>query len=137
MRELGIGFVSYSPLGRGFLTGQFKSPDDLAEGDSRRNHPRFQGDAFAKNLDLAAAVKEIAAAKGCSPARLALAWVLAQGKDIVPIPGTKRRKYLVDNVGALDVTLDDGELRRIDDLLPPGAAAGMRYPEASMASIDQ
>jgi aryl-alcohol dehydrogenase-like predicted oxidoreductase len=137
LRELGIGFVPYSPLGRGFLTGQFRSPDDLAAGDSRRNHPRFQGAAFAKNLDLVEAVEAIAADKGCTPAQLALAWVLAQGKDIVPIPGTKRRKYLEDNLGALTVTLDQADLRRIDDVLPPGKAMGMRYPEASMAAIDR
>ncbi len=137
VRELGIGFVPYSPLGRGFLTGQFKSPDDLAPGDSRRNHPRFQGAAFAKNLDLLEAVQAIAADKACTPAQLALAWVLAQGGEIVPIPGTKRRKYLEDNLGALTVTLDQADLRRIDDVLPPGTATGMRYPEASMAAIDR
>jgi aryl-alcohol dehydrogenase-like predicted oxidoreductase len=137
VRELGIGFVPYSPLGRGFLTGQFKSPDDLATGDSRRNHPRFQGAAFAKNLDLVEAVQAIAADKACTPAQLALAWVLAQGEDIVPIPGTKRRKYLEDNLGALTVALDQADLQRIDDVLPPGTATGMRYPEASMAAIDR
>ena len=109
-RELGIGFVPYSPLGRGFLTGQIKSPDDLVEGDSRLSHPRFQGEAFQKNLDLAGSVAALAAEKGCSPAQLALAWVLAQGHDIVPIPGTKRRKYLEDNLGALDVELTSDEL---------------------------
>ncbi|UAJ08943.1 aldo/keto reductase [Polymorphobacter megasporae] len=137
VRELGIGFVPYSPLGRGFLTGQFTSPDDLAADDSRRNHPRFQGDAFAKNLKLLAAVEAIAADKGCSPAQLALAWVLAQGDDIVPIPGTKRRTYLEDNLGALEVKLDAADLRRIDAVLPPGMATGTRYPAASMAAIDQ
>ena len=137
VRELGIGFVPYSPLGRGFLTGQFKSPDDLAPGDSRRDHPRFKGGAFAKNLDLLEAVQAIAADKACTPAQLALAWVLAQGGEIVPIPGTKRRKYLEDNLGALTVTLDQADLRRIDDVLPPGTATGMRYPEASMAAIDR
>jgi aryl-alcohol dehydrogenase-like predicted oxidoreductase len=137
VRELGIGFVPYSPLGRGFLTGQFKTPDDLDEGDSRRNHPRFQGEAFQKNLDLVAAIGAMAADKGCSPAQLALAWVLRQGEDIVPIPGTKRRKYLEDNLGALDVELNDADLARIDQILPPGAAEGTRYPEASMASIDR
>ena len=136
-RELGIGFVPYSPLGRGFLTGQIKSPDDLAEDDSRRNHPRFQGEAFRKNLDLVAAIGAMATEKGCTPAQLALAWVLAQGKDIVPIPGTKRRKYLEDNLGALSVALTDADLARIDEVLPPGAAQGARYPQASLASVDR
>jgi len=136
VRELGIGFVPYSPLGRGFLTGQFKTPDDLDAGDTRRNHPRFQGEAFQKNLDLVAAIGVMAADKGCTPAQLALAWVLRQGEDIVPIPGTKRRKYLEDNLGALDVELSEADLARIDDILPPGAAQGTRYPDASMASID-
>ncbi|MEG3177457.1 aldo/keto reductase [Sphingomonas sp. RB3P16] len=137
VRELGIGFVPYSPLGRGFLTGHFTAPEDLAEGDSRRLHPRFQGAAFAKNLDLVAAIRTMAADKGCSPAQLALAWVLAQGDDIVPIPGTKRRRYLDDNLGALDVTLSADELRHIDTVLPPGSAEGTRYPAASMATVDQ
>ena len=136
VRELGIGFVPYSPLGRGFLTGQFKTPDDLDEGDTRRNHPRFQGEAFQKNLDLVAAIGTMAADKGCTPAQLALAWVLRQGDDIVPIPGTKRRTYLEDNLGALDVALSDADLARINEILPPGAAKGTRYPEASMSSID-
>jgi len=136
VRELGIGFVPYSPLGRGFLTGQFKTPDDLDAGDTRRNHPRFQGEAFQNNLDLVAAIGTMAADKGCTPAQLALAWVLRQGEDIVPIPGTKRRKYLEDNLSALDVELSDADLARIDDILPPGAAQGTRYPDASMASID-
>ncbi len=134
-RELGIGFVPYSPLGRGFLTGQFKSPDDLPEDDYRRNSPRFQGDAFQRNLDLVREIEVMAEAKDCTPAQLALAWVLAQGNDIVPIPGTKRRKYLDDNLGALDVTLSDTDLKRIDEVLPPGAATGERYP--SMATIDR
>jgi len=134
-RELGIGFVPYSPLGRGFLTGQFKSPDDLPEDDYRRHSPRFQGEAFQRNLDLVRAIEEMAQAKGCTPAQLALAWVLAQGDDIVPIPGTKRRTYLDDNLGALDVTLSEIDLRRIDEILPPGAASGERYP--SMATIDR
>ncbi len=136
VRELGIGFVPYSPLGRGFLTGQFKTPDDLDAGDTRRNHPRFQGEAFQKNLDLVAAIGAVAADKGCTPAQLALAWVLRQGEDIVPIPGTKRRKYLEDDLGALEVELSDADLARIDDILPPGAAQGTRYPDVSMASID-
>lgn len=136
-RELGIGFVPYSPLGRGFLTGQFKAPDDLSPDDSRRNHPRFQGTAFSKNLHLVAAIGAMANDKGCTPAQLALAWVLRQGEDIVPIPGTKRRTYLEDNLGALDVELTEADLARIDEVLPPGAAEGTRYPQASMASIDQ
>lgn len=134
-RELGIGFVPYSPLGRGFLTGQFKSPDDLRQDDYRRHSPRFQGEAFRRNLDLVRAIEEMAQDKGCTPAQLALAWVLAQGDDIVPIPGTKRRTYLDDNLGALDVTLSEADLRRIDEVLPPGAASGERYP--SMATIDR
>ena len=136
-RELGIGFVPYSPLGRGFLTGQFKTPDDFHEGDSRRNHPRFQGEAFERNLRLVAAIGTMAADKGCTPAQLALAWVLAQGEDIVPIPGTKRRRYLEDNLGALDVELTGADLARINEVLPPGAASGTRYPAASMATIDR
>src|SRR5438477_12726388 len=131
-RELGIGFVPYSPLGRGFLTGQIKSFEDLAEDDYRRTAPRFQGENFQRNLDLVERVSEMARAKGCTAAQLALAWVLAQGEDIVPIPGTKRRKYLRENVGALDVTLTIGELETIDEVVPKGAAAGSRYPEAMM-----
>jgi aryl-alcohol dehydrogenase-like predicted oxidoreductase len=137
VRELGIGFVPYSPLGRGFLTGQFKTPDDLPVDDYRRNSPRFQGEAFARNLDLVTEIERMAGEKGCTPAQLALAWVLAQGEDIVPIPGTKRRTYLEDNLGALDVSLSPDDLARIDQILPPGAAAGTRYPEAGMASVDR
>jgi aryl-alcohol dehydrogenase-like predicted oxidoreductase len=137
VRELGIGFVPYSPLGRGFLTGQIKTPDDLAADDTRRNHPRFQGEAFQRNLDLVGAIGAMAADKGCSPAQLALAWVLAQGEDIVPIPGTKRRSYLEDNLAALDVELSDADLARIDEVLPPGAASGTRYPAATMASVNR
>lgn len=136
-RELGIGFVPYSPLGRGFLTGQFKRPEDIPADDYRRTAPRFQGEAFQHNLDLVAHLEAMARDRGCSAAQLALAWVLAQGEDVVPIPGTKRRKYLGENLGALDVTLSDADLARIDQVLPPGAAAGTRYPEASMASIDR
>lgn len=135
VRELGIGFVPYSPLGRGFLTGQFKSPDDLPADDYRRHAPRFQGEAFSKNLDLVKEIEAMAADKGCTPAQLALAWVLAQGTDIVPIPGTKRRTYLEDNLGALDVSLTATELARIDEVLPPGAAAGTRYAAPQMASL--
>ena len=137
VRELGIGFVPYSPLSRGFLTGQFRSAADIPEGDYRRTAPRFQGEAFDRNLGLVAAIEAMASAKGCTAAQLALAWVLAQGEDVVPIPGTKRRRYLEDNLGALDVTLDDAELARIDEALPPGAAAGMRYPAATMSSVNR
>jgi aryl-alcohol dehydrogenase-like predicted oxidoreductase len=132
-RELGIGFVPYSPLGRGFLSGRFTSPEDLDENDFRRSGPRFTGDNLKANLRLAAKVQGIAAEKGVTPAQLALAWVLAQGEDLVPIPGTKRRTYLEENVGAVDVELSDAELARIDAELPP--AAGERYDEAGMASV--
>ncbi len=135
-RELGIGFVAYSPLGRGFLTGQFRRFDDLPADDYRRNSPRFQGENFQKNLDLVRRVEEIAREKGCKPSQLALAWVLAQGRDIVPIPGTKRRKYLEENVGALDVKLTADDLRRIDEVFPTGAAAGLRYPEPMMKAVN-
>jgi len=135
-RELGIGFVAYSPLGRGFLTGQFKSFEDLPADDYRRNTPRFQGDNFKQNLDLVRRVEAIAKEKGCTPSQLALAWVMAQGDDIVPIPGTKRRKYLEDNVGALDLKLTQEDLNRIDEVFPPEAAAGKRYPENMMAIVN-
>src|SRR2546423_10794551 len=131
-RELGIGFVPYSPLGRGFLTGQIKTFEDLPADDYRRTAPRFQGENFQRNLDLVERVQEIAREKNCTPAQLALAWVLAQGENVVPIPGTKRRKYLRENLGALDVTLTIGDLERIDEIVPAGAAAGSRYPEAMM-----
>jgi aryl-alcohol dehydrogenase-like predicted oxidoreductase len=131
VRELGIGFVPYSPLGRGFLSGQITSIDDLAENDFRRRAPRFQGENFQKNLDLVDKVKEIANEKGVTPSQLALAWVLAQGDDIVPIPGTKRVEYLEENAKAVDVQLTDEDLRRIDDAFPLGAAAGERYPDMS------
>jgi aryl-alcohol dehydrogenase-like predicted oxidoreductase len=127
-RELGIGFVAYSPLGRGFLTGQIRSVDDLAADDWRRTLPRFQRENFQKNLDLVAAVEEMAEAKGCTPSQLALAWVMAQGEDIVPIPGTKRIKYLEQNVAALEVTLTPEEIAHLSDALPIGAAVGERYP---------
>lgn len=136
-RELGIGFVAYSPLGRGFLTGQFKSFDDLAQDDYRRNNPRFQGENFEKNLDLVRSIEALAAEKGCTPSQLALAWVLAQGEDIVPIPGTKRRKYLEENVGALAVKITPEELSQIDEIAPKGVAAGTRYPEAHMSAINR
>jgi len=136
-RELGIGFVAYSPLGRGFLTGQFKRFEDLPADDYRRNTPRFQGENFQKNLDLVHRVEEIAKQKHCTPSQLALAWVLAQGDDIVPIPGTKRRKYLEDNVGALDVKLTKDDLAKIDEVIPPHSASGNRYPEHMMASVNR
>jgi aryl-alcohol dehydrogenase-like predicted oxidoreductase len=135
VRELGIGFVPYSPLGRGFLTGQIKSIDDLEPDDFRRSSPRFQGENFQKNLDLVREIEAMAGEKGCTASQLALAWVLAQGNDIVPIPGTKRRRYLEENVGALDVTLNADELQRIDRIIPPGAAAGTRYPEPGMKML--
>ena len=131
-RELGIGFVPYSPLGRGFLTGKIKKPEDLPDDDYRKTTPRFQGDNFQRNLDLVRRVEEIAREKRCTPAQLALAWVLAQGEDIVPIPGTKRRKYLQENIGALDVDLTSNDLERIDEVAPRDAFAGSRYPEAMM-----
>jgi aryl-alcohol dehydrogenase-like predicted oxidoreductase len=134
VRELGIGFVAYSPLGRGFLSGRFERPEDLPEGDFRRNNPRFQGENFQRNLELVERVREIASEKGCTPSQLALAWVLAQGEDIVPIPGTKRRKYLEENVGAVDVDLTEDDLRRLDEAAPAGATAGDRYPD--MSTID-
>ncbi|MCA1593961.1 MAG: aldo/keto reductase [Acidobacteria bacterium] len=136
-RELGIGFVAYSPLGRGFLTGRFKSPDDLPADDRRRLFPRFQGENFRLNLDLVERIREIAARKGCTPAQLALAWVLAQGQDVVPIPGTKRRKYLEENVGAVEVEITPDEMGRIEELARPGVAAGTRYPETGMQTVNR
>jgi aryl-alcohol dehydrogenase-like predicted oxidoreductase len=136
-RELGIGFVAYSPLGRGFLTGRFQRFEDLPADDYRRISPRFQGENFQKNLDLLHQVEEIAKAKGCKASQLALAWVLAQGDDIVPIPGTKRRQYLEENVGAIDIKLTAEDLRRMDEGFPHGVAAGLRYPEAMMKAIDR
>lgn len=137
VRELGIGFVPYSPLGRGFLTARFRSIDDLPADDYRRNSPRFQGDNFQKNLDLVRHIETLARQKQCTPSQLALAWLLARGKDIVPIPGTKRVKYLEENVGALDVQLTTDDLARIDAIAPRGVAAGLRYPEAGMRSVNQ
>jgi aryl-alcohol dehydrogenase-like predicted oxidoreductase len=137
VRELGIGFVPYSPLGRGFLTGRFRSFDDLPADDYRRNQPRFQGANFQKNLDLVSLIERLAREKHCTPSQLALAWLLAQGDDIAPIPGTKRVKYLEENVGALDVTLTVDDLRRIDEIAPKGIAAGGRYPEAGMATVNR
>ena len=135
-RELGIGFVAYSPLGRGFLTGQFQRFEDLAPDDYRRNSPRFQGENFQKNLDLVRKVNELAAEKGCKPSQLALAWVMAQGDDIVPIPGTKRRKYLEENAAAADLNLSQEDLARLDEVFPANAAAGQRYPEHMMALVN-
>jgi aryl-alcohol dehydrogenase-like predicted oxidoreductase len=136
-REVGIGFVAYSPLGRGFLTGQIKSPDDLAPDDVRRGHPRFQGENFQRNLDLVTRVQEIAREKGCTPAQLALAWVLARGEDVVPIPGTKRRRYLEENAAALEVALSADDLARIDAVAPRGVAAGERYPPQALQAVNR
>jgi aryl-alcohol dehydrogenase-like predicted oxidoreductase len=136
-RELKIGFVAYSPLGRGFLTGKFKQPDDLAPDDRRRIFPRFQGAQFDQNRKLAERVEALAKHKQCTPAQLVLAWVLAQGNDIVPIPGTKRRRYLEENVAALGVELSPPEIEEIAALLPPGAAAGPRYPEPAMQAVNR
>lgn len=133
VRELGIGFVAYSPLGRGFLTGQIKRPEDIAEGDWRKNHPRFQGENFQKNLEVLRGVDALARSIRCTPAQLALAWLLAKGDDIVPIPGTKRRKYLEENVGALNVTLSGAEREALADV---GVAAGARYPEGGMRTVN-
>ncbi len=136
-RELGIGFVPYSPLGRGFLTGKIQKPEDLPEDDYRRSTPRFQGENFQRNLDIVKHVEEIAREKHCTPAQLALAWVLAEGNDMVPIPGTKRRKYLQENIGALDVDLTGNDLERIDEVAPKDAFAGSRYPEAMMKLLSR
>ncbi len=135
-REMGVGFVPYSPLGRGFLTGQIKTPADFPPGDYRPHSPRFQGENFEKNLALVAKIEEIAKAKGCTPAQLALGWVLAQGKHLVPIPGTKRRKYLDENIAATDLKLTAGGLARIDAVFPLGSATGLRYPENMMGLVD-
>jgi aryl-alcohol dehydrogenase-like predicted oxidoreductase len=135
-RELGIGFVAYSPLGRGFLSGRFKKPEDLAADDYRRNNPRFQGENFSRNLALAQAVQAMAREKKCTPSQLALAWVLAQGADIVPIPGTKRRRYIEENAKATEVVLSPEELRRIDRAIPRNSASGLRYPEAGMKRVN-
>ena len=135
-RELGIGFVAYSPLGRGFLTGQFKKFEDLAADDYRRFSPRFQGENFQKNLDLVKEVEKLAREKQCQPSQLALAWVLAQGDDIAPIPGTKRRKYLEENAAAVDLKLTPDDLRRLNKVFPSGAAAGLRYPEHMMKLVN-
>lgn len=137
LRELGIGFVPYSPLGRGFLTGQIKRVEDFADDDFRRHSPRFQGENFQRNLDLVHQIEQLAARKGCAPGQLALAWLLAQGEDLVPIPGTRRVSALEENVGSLDVTLTPQELAQIDAVAPLGAAAGERYAAAFMGSLNQ
>jgi len=136
-RELGVGLVPYSPLGRGFLTGQIQHFDDFEPGDYRRQSPRFQGENFQKNLDLVARLQDMASARGCTPSQLALAWVLGQGGDLVPIPGTKRRDRLDENLGALDQVLCPGELQELNGLFPPGVAAGTRYPEAMMHMVNR
>jgi aryl-alcohol dehydrogenase-like predicted oxidoreductase len=135
-RALGIGFVPYSPLGRGFLTGQFKKPEDIPEDDYRRNSPRFQGENFQKNLDLVKKIEEMAGKKGCTPSQLALAWLLSQGDDIVPIPGTKKRKYLEENAGAVEVSLSKQELTEIESIAPKDVAAGQRYAAPQMAGVN-
>ena len=137
VRQLGIGFVAYSPLGRGFLSGQVRSLDDLAPDDFRRISPRFQGENFVKNLELVDRINQIARAKGVTPSQLALAWVLAQGPDVVTIPGTKRRRYLAENIGALDIVLTEEDLAEIDRAAPKGAALGDRYPEQLMAAVNR
>jgi aryl-alcohol dehydrogenase-like predicted oxidoreductase len=137
VRELGIGFVAYSPLGRGFLTAKIRSLDELAEDDWRRSMPRVEQDNFRRNMELVERIRDVAAKKGCTPAQLALAWVLAQGDDIVPIPGTKRRRYLEENIEALNVHLTPEELAEIDLILPPGSAAGARYPESGMRILNR
>lgn len=136
-RELGIGFVPYSPLGRGFLTGQIKSPDDFAPDDYRRNSPRFQGENFTRNLELVSRVEQIANEKNCTAGQLALAWVLSRGQDIVPIPGTKRRKYLEENIRATAIELASEDLSRIEDAMPHNAVAGSRYTEAMMSMVNR
>lgn len=137
VRELGIGFVAYSPLGRGFLSGQFKSPADFPADDARLNHPRFQGENFQKNLDLVKKIQDLAKAKGCTPSQLALAWVLAQGEDIIPIPGTKQIRYLDENLAALNVQLTPEELRHIDAVLPAGSTSGQRYHAYGMQAVNR
>jgi len=136
-RELGIGFVPYSPLGRGFLTGRFRRPEDLPADDVRRSHPRFQGENFQKNLQLVDRISGLAVEKRCTPSQLALAWVMAQGDDMVAIPGTKRRGYLEDNAGAVNVRLSADDLRRLDEMMPSGVTAGLRYPAQTMAAVNK
>ncbi len=136
-RELKVGFVAYSPLGRGFLTGRFKKQEDLPPDDARRHHPRFEGENFQRNLDLAAMIRQMAEEAGCTPAQLALAWVLAQGEDVVPIPGTKQIRYLEENLAALEVRLTPGQLKRLDEAFPLGAAAGERYHPQAMQAVNR
>lgn len=136
-RRLGVSFVAYSPLGRGFLTGTIQRPEDFTEDDYRRFNPRFQGENFSKNLSLVDKIKALAKKKGCQPSQLALAWVLVQGEDIIPIPGTKRRRYLEENITAVDISLTDAELAEINAVFPVDAAAGLRYPEEMMRLADQ
>ncbi len=136
VRELGIGFVAYSPLGRGFLTGEFKRPEDIPEGDFRRFNPRFQGDNFCKNLDLVRHIEALAQTKGATPAQIALAWVMAQGEDVVPIFGTKKRPRLEENLHSLNIVLTPAELEQIDRVLPKGSTAGTRYPEQHMSAVN-
>ncbi|MCK9424287.1 MAG: aldo/keto reductase, partial [Bacteroidales bacterium] len=136
-RELGIGFVPYSPLGRGFLTGRFKKDDDFNEGDFRQNHPRFQGENLKNNLNLLIKLDEISKVKGCSKAQIALAWILGQGEDVVPIPGTKRRIYLEENVNAVDITLTEAEIKQLNNAMPPGVASGQRYAPQAMKSVNR
>ncbi|HEY9606073.1 MAG TPA: aldo/keto reductase, partial [Allocoleopsis sp.] len=135
-RELGIGFVPFSPLGRGFLTGQIKSTQNLTEDDLRHKLPRFQGDNFQRNLELVQRIEAIAAEKGCKPAQLALSWVLAQGNDIIPIPGTKRQSYLEENIAAVNLVLSEDDLKRLNEVAPQGVAAGLRYPESMMRTVN-
>jgi aryl-alcohol dehydrogenase-like predicted oxidoreductase len=136
-RSLGIGFIAYSPLGRGFLTGRFTKPEDLPPDDYRRHHPRFQGEHFTKNLELVDRLAGLAREKGCTPAQLVLAWLLAQGSTIVPIPGTKKRKYLEENAGAAELALTTEDVRRIEEAAPVGAASGPRYPEQAMRAVNR
>jgi aryl-alcohol dehydrogenase-like predicted oxidoreductase len=137
VRDLGVGFVAYSPLGRGFLTGRITAFEDLAEDDYRRNSPRFQGENFARNLELVERVREIADSRAVTPAQLALAWLLHRGRDIVPIPGTKHRARLEENVAAADIALTEEEVTRLDSAVPVGAASGARYPERAMAALNR
>jgi aryl-alcohol dehydrogenase-like predicted oxidoreductase len=136
-RELGIGFVAYSPVGRGFLAARFKSKNDIGEGDFRSNHPRFQGENLHRNVQFLEGIEAIAAQKKCTPAQLSLAWVLAQGKDIVPIPGTKRRTYLEENVGAMEIVLTASDLQQLNQVAPRGITAGARYPERAMSAVNR
>jgi len=136
-RELKVGFVAYSPLGRGFLTGRFQKQEDLPPDDARRHHPRFAGENFRRNLELAAVVRQMAEEAGCTAAQIALAWVLAQGEDIIPIPGTKQIRYLEENLAAFEVRLNPGQLKRLDEAFPPGAAAGERYNAQAMQAVNR